>query len=104
MEFVSLLQLCGFKFTPSTILRILREADTNDDGVIEYNEFLPAMLSIVQGEYEEDADPGYTSQGDWKHIAPKELDIYLHKLFRLGDKNGDGVLQPMVNGHICDAL
>jgi len=38
-------------FPPDEIFRFLAEADMNEDGMIEYEEFIPLALQIVQGMY-----------------------------------------------------
>ena len=47
-EFQMLLESCGFGFDEETIQMLIDAADTNHDGVIEYNEFVPAMLGIME--------------------------------------------------------
>ena len=42
-----LLSRSGFNFDSKTILKLVREADINQDGVIELDEFIPAMLGIL---------------------------------------------------------
>ena len=73
------------------------EIDTNKDGVIEYDEFIPGMMAILQ---EEKGVPA-AAQGSKqkKKLNPatcsdEQLNGYLKELFKIGDKNGDGVLQP----------
>lgn len=34
--------------TSNDVLKIMAEADNNDDGVIEYKEFLPVATEIIQ--------------------------------------------------------
>merc|ERR1712167_273205 len=46
-EVSALLKLTGFEFDDSTIAAIVRDADTNHDGVIEYEEFVPMMLQTL---------------------------------------------------------
>merc|ERR1712216_945087 len=46
-EVSALLKLTGFQFDDSTIAAIVRDADTNHDGVIEYEEFVPMMLKTL---------------------------------------------------------
>jgi len=62
-------------------------ADTNHDGVIEFREFIPAMVSIVRAE----ADPWLEALHE---SSPEEVEEYFSQLFEIGDVNGDGVLQP----------
>jgi Ca2+-binding EF-hand superfamily protein len=39
------------EFPPDEVYRFLAEADMNEDGMIEYEEFIPLALQIVQGMY-----------------------------------------------------
>merc|ERR1711998_349137 len=48
VEFEGLLRKSGFNFDSVTIRRIMNAADVNQDGVIQYEEFVPAMLSILK--------------------------------------------------------
>lgn len=50
-----LLSACGFGFSRETVDRMLAAADTNHDGVIQYQEFVPAMLSIMESVAEVEA-------------------------------------------------
>merc|ERR1711939_735754 len=91
-------------------------ADTNQDGALQYDEFIPAMMAIIAGANE--AQSGATlpesraapppraraaaAQGrvnaagsaipNFADVPPAMLDSYLTKLFQIGDTNGDGVL------------
>ena len=47
-EFRQLLGLSGFKFTPDQISEMCDAADVNHDGVIEYEEFIPVGISLLQ--------------------------------------------------------
>merc|ERR1719487_355288 len=38
-------------FPPDEVYRFLSEADMNSDGMIEYEEFIPLALQIIQGMY-----------------------------------------------------
>jgi len=48
-EFRSLLRSCGVKFEggQDTIDALVEEADSNGDGIIQYEEFLPAMVKLL---------------------------------------------------------
>merc|ERR1711871_910604 len=97
-EFADLLSRSGFNFPPEVILKMVKEADTNQDGVIEFNEFMPAMLSIL-GAAQDGRLPDETPQvaadmPAWDEVPEPMLEKYLEKLFAIGDTNGDGVLQP----------
>jgi len=95
-EFADLLQRSGFNLPPAVILKLIREADTNEDGLIQYEEFIPAMLRLKSAppEYFDDAPQVSSDMPQWNEVPEAMLEKYLGKLFAIGDSNGDGVLQP----------
>jgi Ca2+-binding EF-hand superfamily protein len=90
LEFRDLLRKSGFQLDDETITKIMVAADTNKDGVIQFEEFLPAMRALVKGI----PRSGSTEMPSLENVAATELRSYLQRLFKIGDKNGDGVLQP----------
>merc|ERR1711959_655092 len=46
-EFLELLTRAGLRFPADLVLRLFLEADVNQGGVIEYDEFMPAMLAVI---------------------------------------------------------
>merc|ERR1712195_208426 len=101
-EFLELLTRAGLRFPANLVLKLFLEADTNGDGVIEYDEFMPAMLAViaaVKGESEapaesnpDTADSGMPNPAD----VPADMMVdYLQKLFKIADSNDDGVLSPV---------
>lgn len=49
LEFSNVLRNADLKLNERQIRQILSEADDNEDNVIEYREFLPVMVDILQG-------------------------------------------------------
>merc|ERR1712086_559783 len=49
-ECAKLLSRSGFNFPEDVIDALVSAADVNEDGVIEYDEFVPAMLGLMQQE------------------------------------------------------
>jgi len=43
-----LLQLCGFQLDPGVVLQLLQDCDCNHDGKIQYDEFIPLMMSALK--------------------------------------------------------
>eukprot|EP00658_Telonema_sp_P-2_P061962 TRINITY_DN5061_c0_g1_i1.p1 TRINITY_DN5061_c0_g1~~TRINITY_DN5061_c0_g1_i1.p1 ORF type:complete len:426 (-),score=148.90 TRINITY_DN5061_c0_g1_i1:263-1540(-) len=104
-EMIKLLDSCGFPISAGGMLDLIAMADLNGDGVIEYAEFVPAAVAVLQAmaEEEEDeeiaralaADVARREQGTWhEDTSPEELDLYLRELFGIADENDDGALQP----------
>merc|ERR1711865_96556 len=46
-EFAAVLKKSGLQFSPQKIMRVMAASDTNMDGVIQYDEFVPAMMSLL---------------------------------------------------------
>ena len=49
-ELTKLLQMCGFELSAEEIAQFVSAADTNHDGVIEYEEFLPVASKMLQSQ------------------------------------------------------
>jgi len=96
-EFADLLNRSGFNFPPHLILRMVRDADLNEDGVIQFEEFVPVMLDLIQKQAMGQLPPPPPPERNmrsWRDVDPVELEQYLKRLFLLGDTNGNGVLEP----------
>jgi Ca2+-binding EF-hand superfamily protein len=89
-EFANLLRQSGFNFDPAQIQEISRAADVNGDGLIQYEEFVPALMAIATAKRPDPVKaPGMPSVTS---VPPEQLELYFQKLFALGDKDGNGVL------------
>jgi len=62
----------------------------NQDGVIQYDEFIPAAMAILRARKQE----GITPMPRIQDVPSAMLERYFKKLFAVADVNGDGVLQP----------
>ena len=65
---MELLTRCGLRFPAEVVLDIFLKADANEDGVIEYDEFIPAMKAIIAGAKE--AQPGVAAKRALARSAP----------------------------------
>jgi len=83
-EVTTLMQLSGFKFDTSTVAQVVEKADINHDGLIDYNEFVPMMLDLLDIPQE---------RFNYQKYDRKTLEEYFYRLFRLADTNNDGVLE-----------
>ena len=79
-EIESLLRMTGFSFTKSQVQAFVTAADTNGDGVIDYEEFVPMMLSMKPKGLQ------------LANYSESQLTTYFQRLFQLSDVNGDGSL------------
>eukprot|EP00656_Telonema_subtile_P053831 TRINITY_DN786_c0_g1_i8.p1 TRINITY_DN786_c0_g1~~TRINITY_DN786_c0_g1_i8.p1 ORF type:complete len:170 (+),score=46.67 TRINITY_DN786_c0_g1_i8:1-510(+) len=88
-EFESLLRKSGFKFDDATIRRIMNAVDTNHDGVIQYEEFVPAILALVRHKSSAPAAaPAPTAapaagMPNLSDVPPAQLERYMQRLFKI---------------------
>jgi len=86
-------------FPPDEIFRFLAEADMNEDGMIEYEEFIPLALQIVQGMYAKKRLEQHISDVD-QHaedllvhgMSRDELTELVGSIFERMDQDGSGTL------------
>jgi len=100
-EFKSLMQDLQQRmdFPPDEIYRFLAEADMNEDGMIEYEEFIPLALQIVQGMYAKKRLEQHISDVD-QHaedllvhgMSRDELTELVSSIFERMDQDGSGTL------------
>lgn len=89
-EFRELLSKSGFNLDYATITKMMTAADTNKDGVIQFEEFVPAMRALIGDLTNDTAEP----MPHLHSVPPIEMESYLRRLFQIGDRNNDGKLQP----------
>lgn len=85
-------------FPPDEVLRFLAEADMNADGMIEYEEFIPLALQILQGMFAKkhleqrmhdvQADADFLVHG----MSREELTEAVSYIFEKCDVDGSGIL------------
>jgi len=86
-------------FPPDEIYRFLAEADMNEDGMIEYEEFIPLALQIVQGMYAKKRLEQHMTDID-QHaedllvhgMSRDELTELVGSIFERMDQDGSGTL------------
>mmetsp|Transcript_7630 Transcript_7630/g.18250 ORF Transcript_7630/g.18250 Transcript_7630/m.18250 type:complete len:458 (-) Transcript_7630:73-1446(-) len=87
----------------SDMRRIMAEADENEDGAIEYHEFVPAAADMIetavakrrfqQAKLEREADAVERSRHFLLHgLSREELEGVLEEMFRQADTDGSGAL------------
>ncbi|KXZ53746.1 hypothetical protein GPECTOR_6g663 [Gonium pectorale] len=102
-EFTHVLKNANLKLTDRSIRQILAEADENDDDVIQYKEFLPIMVDILQSiKAKEQAkammhgvETMVRSEVETMllHGLPQdELEALMLKVFKKADADGSGQL------------
>jgi len=86
-------------FPPDEIYRFLAEADMNEDGMIEYEEFIPLALQIVQGMYAKKRLEQHISDIDAHAedllvhgMSRDELTELVGSIFERMDQDGSGTL------------
>jgi len=95
-------------FPPDEIYRFLAEADMNEDGMIEYEEFIPLALQIVQGMYAKKRLEQHITDID-QHaedllvhgMSRDELTELVSSIFERMDQDGSGTLSKQ---EFCAAL
>ena len=94
IELQDLLKKSGFNLSFDTIGKMMKTADTNGDGLIQFDEFVRAVAYLQNGDdgFPTPAAPGMPNLAD---VPAAQLSRYMSKLFQIGDTNGDGVLQPV---------
>jgi len=85
-EFYRLLMTAGFDLTEDEISELVAEVDLNEDGVLDYEEYIPCMAKLI-AERKAVSHMQTALQTD-----PALLETYLKDLFQIADSNGDGAL------------
>jgi len=87
------------EFPPDEIYRFLAEADMNADGMIEYEEFIPLAIQIIQGMYAKKrlemhmTEVNKKAEGILVHgMSREELTQLVESIFKRMDADGSGVL------------
>jgi len=100
-EFKSLMQDLQkrLEFPPDEMVRFLAEADMNADGMIEYEEFIPLALQIIQGMYAKKrmelhmADVEHQAEDLLVHgMSREELTSLVGRIFERMDEDQSGML------------
>jgi Ca2+-binding EF-hand superfamily protein len=101
-EMVALLGSSGLGLTRKAIRKVMEEADTNSDGLIEYAEFVPLMANVFASlEVIEDAqqsqDKEYAAAAAatellFESARPEQVDEQIRLMFSTADTNGNGEL------------
>merc|ERR1719310_2146843 len=86
-------------FPPDEVYRFLSEADMNSDGMIEYEEFIPLALQIIQGMYAKKRFEQHMHDVD-QHaeellvhgMSREELTDVVGNIFERMDTDGSGTL------------
>lgn len=87
------------EFPPDEVLRFLSEADMNSDGMIEYEEFIPLALQIIQAMYSKKRLEQHVAEVD-QHaedllvhgMSRDELTELVGSIFERMDADGSGTL------------
>jgi len=97
-EFQRLLQLSGFSFSGNQIRDLVDAADTNRDGVIQYDEFIPVAMSLLSAQqdsidtYIDTQEEGQARQYLLQGKTREQLERQLKKMFLFADTDCSGQL------------
>jgi Ca2+-binding EF-hand superfamily protein len=88
-----------FKLTDADIRQIMAEADENDDGLIEFGEFIPLALEVMEALYAKSElhrqkEQAYAEAEDvlMHGLTQEQFEATLSGIFAKADVNGDGRL------------
>jgi len=90
LEFLDLLQRSGLNFPPDIILNLFIAADTNHDGVIEYDEYIMAMTAVLEGyKATHGAEFGdVVAQQETHYTHPQALELFYGNYIKGGANRG----------------
>jgi len=102
-EFKRLMQSADLGLSKKQIKFLYAEADINDDGTIEYREFIPACVELVMTmqaratarqelEHEEEEAQAAAADYFFHGMSKDELEFMLRTSFEQADKDGSGAL------------
>ena len=77
-----LLKLSGFDFDEAKVAETIKAADTNGDGVLQLEEFVPMMVALTHGKQV----GGSEQQGelDVGAYSVEQMGAYMKQLFEIG--------------------
>ena len=91
-----------FTLTHEDVRAIMAEADENQDGMIQFEEFIPLALEVFESifakeEFYKSQQEAYAYANDilMRGMSREELEQHLVKLFRTADANNDGTLSKL---------
>eukprot|EP00946_MAST-07B_sp_MAST-7B-sp1_P004042 g4042.t1 len=91
-----------FKLSNADIRQIMAEADENDDGLIEFGEFIPLALEVMEALYAKSElhrqqELAYTEADDFlmHGMTQEQFETTLSGIFAQADVNGDGRLNKL---------
>jgi Ca2+-binding EF-hand superfamily protein len=102
-EFKRVLRDSDLKLTKKDIRNVMAECDENDDGVIEYREFMPIMVDLIgaarardeaEAQREMDEMDAQFEAEDFflRGMSQEELEGIMKKIFLQHDADGNGIL------------
>ena len=102
-EFKRLLSSAELGLTSRDIEDVMAECDENEDGVIEYREFMPVMVALIVAAQTkeaveatvafEDAEAQFEAESFFlRGMSSEDLESLMIKIFKENDADGNGVL------------
>jgi Ca2+-binding EF-hand superfamily protein len=98
-EFHNLLEKSGLGFSPRLIRKVMVEADINEDKMIQWEEFVPVMIEIVDAHRvrnykasDEEKAINQATEYVYNDLTQEQLERFILKLFLESDTDNNGVL------------
>ena len=102
-EFRTVIRTADLNLNSNEIRQIMAQCDENDDGVIEYKEFVPIMVELIQSlkakeeammaKDEDDEAARAAAEEQLMYVLPRdELEKIMKTVFTKADSDGNGVL------------
>merc|ERR1711998_130101 len=97
-EMSKLLKSSGLQLTGKQVREVMGAVDVDHNGMVEYREFVPLMLSLIGVDMSDkmvaEQLVDKAKMFDLSTHSQEVLETYLSRLFFLGDTNRNGVLEP----------
>jgi Ca2+-binding EF-hand superfamily protein len=102
-EFVALIKGSGLNLPRKAIFKIMEEADANDDGLIQYDEFVEMMVGVIQSQKKtketeermQELEARAFEEAEWtmtEGVPREDVEKMIFRMFKAADRDGNGHL------------